>query len=97
LTIDEIANGSSVDPSSAAFKQAISACKDLEPPGFHGPQAESRAAEGGPHVARCKSSSRASSSSDGMSVVRWRPQNRPSSPDRRKRSRELGSHLRVHC
>jgi hypothetical protein len=31
LTIDAIANGSSVDPSSAAFKQAISACKDPEP------------------------------------------------------------------
>ena len=36
LTIDAIANGSSVDISSAAFEQAISACKDLEPPGFTG-------------------------------------------------------------
>jgi hypothetical protein len=36
LTIDGIANGSSVDPNSAAFKQAITACKDLEPPGFMG-------------------------------------------------------------
>jgi hypothetical protein len=36
LTIDAIANGSSVDPSSAAFERAISACKDLEPPGFTG-------------------------------------------------------------
>jgi hypothetical protein len=36
LTIDGIANGSSVDPNSAAFKQAISACKDLEPSGFIG-------------------------------------------------------------
>jgi hypothetical protein len=36
LTIDGVANGSSVDPSSAAFKQANSACKDLEPPGFTG-------------------------------------------------------------
>jgi hypothetical protein len=36
LTIDGIANGSSVDPSSAAFKRAISACKGLEPPGFMG-------------------------------------------------------------
>ena len=32
-TIDGIANGSSVDTSSAAFEQALSACKDLEPPG----------------------------------------------------------------
>jgi hypothetical protein len=36
LTIDGIANGSSVDTNSAAFKQAINACKDLEPPGFTG-------------------------------------------------------------
>lgn len=36
LTIDQVANGSSLDTSSAAFKQAISACKDLEPPGFTG-------------------------------------------------------------
>jgi hypothetical protein len=36
LTIDEIANRSSVDTNAPAFKQAISACKDLEPPGFTG-------------------------------------------------------------
>jgi hypothetical protein len=36
LTIDAIANGSSLDPSTPAFKQAIGACKDLEPPGFMG-------------------------------------------------------------
>jgi hypothetical protein len=36
LTIDAIANGSSVDTSSAAFEEAFSACKDLEPPGFTG-------------------------------------------------------------
>ena len=36
LTIDQIANGSSLDTSSAAFKQAISACRDLEPAGFTG-------------------------------------------------------------
>src|SRR5579883_723641 len=36
ITIDQVANGSSVDPNSAAFKQAISACKDLEPAGFTG-------------------------------------------------------------
>ncbi len=36
LTIDQIANGSSVDTRSAAFQQALSACKDLEPPGFTG-------------------------------------------------------------
>jgi hypothetical protein len=36
LTIDGVVNGSSLDPSTPAFKQAISSCKDLEPPGFMG-------------------------------------------------------------
>ena len=36
LTIDGIVNGSSLDPSTPAFKQAISACKGLEPAGFTG-------------------------------------------------------------
>ncbi len=36
LTIDAVANGSSLDPSTPAFKQAVSACKNLEPAGFTG-------------------------------------------------------------
>jgi hypothetical protein len=36
MTIDGIANGSSLDTNSAVFKQALSACKDLEPAGFMG-------------------------------------------------------------
>ncbi len=36
LTVDAVINGSSLDPSSAAWKKAISACKGLEPPGFTG-------------------------------------------------------------
>jgi len=36
LTIDAIANGSSVNTNSAVFEQALGACKDLEPPGFTG-------------------------------------------------------------
>ncbi len=36
LTIDQIVNGSSLDPNSTAWKKAISACKDLEPAGFTG-------------------------------------------------------------
>jgi hypothetical protein len=36
LTIDAVANGASLDTSTAAFEQAMSACKDLEPPGFTG-------------------------------------------------------------
>ena len=40
LTIDGVVNGSSLDPSTAAWKKAIGACKDLQPPGFTGAQAE---------------------------------------------------------
>ena len=36
LTIDGVLNGSSLDPSTPAWKQAIGACKDLQPPGFTG-------------------------------------------------------------
>lgn len=36
FTIDGVVNGSSLDPASAAFKQAIAACRNLEPPGFTG-------------------------------------------------------------
>jgi hypothetical protein len=39
LTIDGVLNGSSLDASSPAWKRAIGACKDLEPPGFTGPGA----------------------------------------------------------
>ncbi len=36
LTIDGIVNGSSLDPDSPAWKEAIGACKDLQPSGFTG-------------------------------------------------------------
>jgi hypothetical protein len=36
LTIETIANGTSIDTNGPAFKQAITACKDLEPAGFTG-------------------------------------------------------------
>ena len=36
LTIETVANGTSIDTDSAAFGRAITACKDLEPPGFTG-------------------------------------------------------------
>jgi hypothetical protein len=36
LTIDAVANGSSVNPSTPAFEKALSACKNLEPAGFTG-------------------------------------------------------------
>jgi hypothetical protein len=38
FTIDAVVNGSSLDPNSATWKQAIGACKNLEPPGFTGPK-----------------------------------------------------------
>ena len=44
LTIDGVVNGSSLDPSGAAWKQAIAACKDLQPPGFTGGKRSRRAA-----------------------------------------------------
>jgi hypothetical protein len=36
LTIDGVLNGSSLDPNAPAWKAAIEACKDLQPPGFTG-------------------------------------------------------------
>jgi hypothetical protein len=36
FTIESVINGSSLDPNSAAWKNAIDACKDLQPPGFTG-------------------------------------------------------------
>ena len=53
LTIDAIANGSSLDTSSAAFKQALSACKDLEPPGFMGHKRSAPQQEAALKFAQC--------------------------------------------
>jgi hypothetical protein len=39
LTIDGVLNGSSLDSSTPAWKAAIGACKDLQPPGFTGTEA----------------------------------------------------------
>jgi hypothetical protein len=38
LTIDAVANGSSLNTSSGTFKHALNACRDLEPAGFTGNQ-----------------------------------------------------------
>jgi hypothetical protein len=53
LTTDGIANGSSVDPSSASFKQATGACRDLEPPGFTGHKRSAREQGNALTFARC--------------------------------------------
>ena len=53
LTIDAIANGSSLDTSTPAFTQALSACKKLEPAGFMGSTRSSEQQQAGLKFARC--------------------------------------------
>jgi hypothetical protein len=53
FTIDAIANGSSVDPSTPAFDQAISVCKDLEPAGFTGHTRSAEEQDAGLRFAQC--------------------------------------------
>ncbi|MCW2963073.1 MAG: hypothetical protein JWO17_325 [Actinomycetia bacterium] len=53
LTIDAVANGSSLDTSSAAFKRALSACKDLEPSGFTGNQRSPQEQKAALEFAQC--------------------------------------------
>ncbi len=53
LTIDAVANGSSLDTSSPAFTQAISACKDLEPAGFMGTKRTSQQQQAALRFAEC--------------------------------------------
>jgi hypothetical protein len=53
LTIDEVANGSSLDPSAPAFKQAIGACRNLEPAGFMGSERSPQQQQAALEFARC--------------------------------------------
>jgi len=53
LTIDAVANGSRLDTSSPAFKQAMSACKDLEPAGFTGSKRTPAQQSAGLKFAQC--------------------------------------------
>jgi hypothetical protein len=53
LTIDAIANNSSVDTNTAAFTQALSACKDLQPPGFTGQKRSAQQLEAALRFAQC--------------------------------------------
>jgi hypothetical protein len=57
LTIDAVANGSSLDPNTPAFKQAISACQDLEPAGFMGSKRSSQQQQAALKFAQCIRSS----------------------------------------
>jgi hypothetical protein len=53
LTIDGVASGSSLDTSSAAFTQAIAACKDLQPSGFTGQKRTAQEQENALKFAQC--------------------------------------------
>jgi hypothetical protein len=53
LTIDGVANGSSLDTDSAAFTQAIAACKDLQPAGFTGHKRTAQQQESALKFAQC--------------------------------------------
>jgi hypothetical protein len=53
LTIDGIANGSSLDTSSPTFTQAITSCKSLEPAGFTGGKRSAPQTQAALAFARC--------------------------------------------
>jgi hypothetical protein len=53
FTIDEIANGSSLDTSTPAFTQALRACEDLEPAGFMGSRRSPQQQEAALKFAQC--------------------------------------------
>jgi hypothetical protein len=53
LTIDAVVNGSSVDPNAPAWKEAIGACKDLEPSGFTGHKRSAEQQKGALAFAQC--------------------------------------------
>lgn len=53
LTIDAVANGSSLNTSAPAFTQALSACKSLEPAGFTGTKRSTVQQAAGLRFAQC--------------------------------------------
>ncbi len=53
FTLDGIVNGSSLDPSAPVFKQAISACKNLEPAGFTGGKRSPQQTQAAVEFAQC--------------------------------------------
>ncbi len=53
LTIDGVVNGSSLNPNASAFQQALSACKNLEPPGFMGTERTAQQQEAALKFAQC--------------------------------------------
>jgi hypothetical protein len=53
FTIETIANGSSVDTSSVVFTRALTACEDVEPPGFYGETRSPEQQEAALEFAQC--------------------------------------------
>jgi hypothetical protein len=53
LTIDGVLNGSSLDPSAPAWKEALSACRDLQPAGFTGGRRSTEQQDAALEFARC--------------------------------------------
>ena len=53
LTIDGVVNGSSLDTSTPAWKEAIAACRDLQPPGFMGHERSAEQQEAALRFAQC--------------------------------------------
>jgi hypothetical protein len=53
LTIDAVANGTSIDTGSAAFEQALQACEELTPSGFTGRERTSEEQDGALAFAQC--------------------------------------------
>ena len=53
LTVDAIANGSSLDTDGPAWKAAIAACRDLQPAGFTGHRRSARQQQGALAFAQC--------------------------------------------
>jgi hypothetical protein len=53
FTIDGVVNGSSVDPTTAAWQNAIDACKDLEPAGFMGTKRSAQEQQNALKFAQC--------------------------------------------
>ncbi len=58
LTIDGVLNGSSLDPSTPAWKTAIGACEDLQPPGSTGQKRRAEQQDAALEFAQCIGSTR---------------------------------------
>ena len=53
FTIDGVVNGSSLDPNTPAFKQALGACRGLEPAGFTGGERSAQQNQAALEFAQC--------------------------------------------